>query len=190
MSISEQSEDARGAGGAAARQIKVIGVVGAGLMGNGIAHAAVTSGFAVILVDTYPEALPKALATMTKNMDRQVAKGSLSAEAKAAALARLTTSMEYGALADAGLVIEAVPEQLSIKQAIYKELAPVLKPDAILASNTSSISITKLAALSGRAGKLRRAAFLQPRADDEAAGNHPRPRHLQRHLPGRAGHGR
>src|ERR1700757_479932 len=102
--------------------ISKIGVIGAGLMGNGIAHAAITSGFDVILVDSFPEALPKALATMTKNMDRQVTKGSLTAETKEAALARLTTSMDYHALAPADLVIEAVPEQLSIKQAIYKEL--------------------------------------------------------------------
>jgi 3-hydroxybutyryl-CoA dehydrogenase len=142
--------------------INKIGVIGAGLMGNGIAHAAMTSGFEVILVDTYPEALPKALATMTKNMDRQVTKGSLSAEAKDAALARLTTSMEYSVLADADLVIEAVPEVLSIKQAIYKALGPVLKPDAIIASNTSSISITKLAALSGRPDKFVGLHFFNP----------------------------
>ena len=142
--------------------ITKIGVIGAGLMGNGIAHAAMTSGFEVILVDTYPEALPKALATMTKNMDRQVSKGSLTAEAKDAALGRLTTSQDYHALAPADLVIEAVPEVLSIKQAIYKELAAVLKPDAIIASNTSSISITKLAALSGRADKFVGLHFFNP----------------------------
>jgi 3-hydroxybutyryl-CoA dehydrogenase len=142
--------------------ISKIGVIGAGLMGNGIAHAAITSGFDVILVDTFPEALPKALATMTKNMDRQVTKGSLTAEAKDAALARLTSSQDYHLLADADLVIEAVPEILSIKQAIYKELAGVLKPDAILASNTSSISITKLAALSGRADKFVGLHFFNP----------------------------
>jgi len=162
VTISEQSEDARGAGGAAARQIKVIGVIGAGLMGNGIAHAAITSGFDVILVDSFPEALPKALATMAKNMDRQVAAGRLTAEAKDAALARLTTSQDVAPLADADLVIEAVPEVLSIKEAIYKSLAPVLKPDAILASNTSSISITKLAARSGRADKFIGLHFFNP----------------------------
>jgi 3-hydroxybutyryl-CoA dehydrogenase len=142
--------------------ISKIGVIGAGLMGNGIAHAAITSGFDVILVDSFPEALPKALATMTKNMDRQVAKGSLSAEAKEAALGRLTTSQDYHALKDADLVIEAVPEVLSIKETIYKELATVLKPDAILASNTSSISITKLAAMSGRADKFIGLHFFNP----------------------------
>jgi 3-hydroxybutyryl-CoA dehydrogenase len=142
--------------------ISKIGVIGAGLMGNGIAHAAVMSGFDVILVDSFPDVLPKALATITKNMDRQVTKGSLTAEAKEAALARLTTSTDYHPLAAADLVIEAVPERIEIKQAIYKELAPVLKPETILASNTSSISITKLAALSGRAEKFVGLHFFNP----------------------------
>jgi 3-hydroxybutyryl-CoA dehydrogenase len=130
--------------------ISKIGVIGAGLMGNGIAHAAVLSGFDVTLVDAFEAALPKALATMNKNMDRQVSKGSITAEAKAAALARLTTSTDYHALAGVDIVIEAVPEKLEIKQSIYDELKPVLGPDVILASNTSSISITRLAAISGR----------------------------------------
>jgi 3-hydroxybutyryl-CoA dehydrogenase len=143
-------------------QISKIGVIGAGLMGNGIAHAAITSGFDVILVDTFPEALPKALATMTKNMDRQVAKGSLTAEAKEAALGRLTTSQDYHSLAPCDLVIEAVPELLNIKEKIYKELATVLKADAILASNTSSISITKLAAMSGRPDQFIGLHFFNP----------------------------
>ncbi len=142
--------------------ISKIGVIGAGLMGNGIAHAAMISGFEVILVDTFPQALPKALATMTKNMDRQMAKGILSPEAKAAALARLTTSMDFQAVAGADLVIEAVPERLDIKQSIYKELAPVLQPEVILASNTSSISITKLAAMSGRPDKFIGLHFFNP----------------------------
>jgi 3-hydroxybutyryl-CoA dehydrogenase len=142
--------------------IRKIGVIGAGLMGNGIAHAAVASGFDVVLVDSFPEALPKALATITKNMDRQVAKGSLTAEAKDAALARLVTAKDVQPLADADLVIEAVPEVISIKEAIYKSLANVLKPEAILASNTSSISITKLAALSGRPDKFIGLHFFNP----------------------------
>ena len=142
--------------------ISKIGVIGAGLMGNGIAHAALTAGFDVILVDAFEAALPKALATMTKNMDRQVAKGSLTAEAKTAALARLVTSTDYHQLKDADIVIEAVPEQLEIKKAIYDELAPVLKPEALLASNTSSISITKLATLSGRPDKFIGMHFFNP----------------------------
>jgi 3-hydroxybutyryl-CoA dehydrogenase len=119
-------------------------------MGNGIAHAAIIAGYDVILVDTFDGAIPKAIATMTKNMDRQVAKGSLAASDKEAALARLTTSGDFAPLAEADFIIEAVPELLHIKKDIYETLKPLLKPETILASNTSSISITRLAALSGR----------------------------------------
>ncbi|MDE2238850.1 MAG: 3-hydroxybutyryl-CoA dehydrogenase [Rhodospirillales bacterium] len=156
------SETARGDGGAAARQIKIIGVIGAGLMGNGIAHAAVISGFDVILVDAFEAALAKGLATMEKNMDRQLAKGSLTAETKAAALGRLTSSTDYHALKNTDLVIEAVPEKLEIKEGIYKELKDVLAPETILASNTSSLSITHLAALSGRPEKFIGLHFFNP----------------------------
>jgi 3-hydroxybutyryl-CoA dehydrogenase len=142
--------------------ISKIGVIGAGLMGNGIAHAAVLAGFDVTLVDAFEVALPKALATMTKNMERQVSKGVITEEVKAAALARLTTSTDWHALAGVDIVIEAVPERLEIKESIYKELAGALKPDAILASNTSSISITKLASMSGRADKFIGMHFFNP----------------------------
>jgi 3-hydroxybutyryl-CoA dehydrogenase len=130
--------------------IQKIGVVGAGLMGNGIAHAAIAAGYDVILVDTFEGAIPKAIATMTKNMDRQIAKGSFSAADKDAALARLTTGTDYAPLAEADFIIEAVPELLHIKKDIYEKLKPLLQPQTLLASNTSSISITRLAALSGR----------------------------------------
>jgi 3-hydroxybutyryl-CoA dehydrogenase len=130
--------------------IQKIGVVGAGLMGNGIAHAAIIAGYDVILVDTFEGAIPKAIATMTKNMDRQIAKGSFAAADKDAALARLTTSGDFSPLAEADFIIEAVPELLHVKKDIYETLKPLLKPETILASNTSSISITQLAALSGR----------------------------------------
>jgi 3-hydroxybutyryl-CoA dehydrogenase len=130
--------------------IQKIGVVGAGLMGNGIAHASIVAGYDVILVDTFDGAIPKAIATMTKNMDRQIAKGSFAAADKDAALARLTTSGDFAPLAEADFIIEAVPELLHVKKDIYETLKPLLKPETILASNTSSISITQLAALSGR----------------------------------------
>ena len=142
--------------------ISKIGVIGAGLMGNGIAHASLLAGFEVTLVDAFAEALPKALATMTKNMERQAAKGSITEEQKAAALARLTTSTDWHALAGADIVIEAVPEKLEIKESIYKELAAALKLEAIIASNTSSISITKLAAMSGRPDKFIGMHFFNP----------------------------
>jgi len=142
--------------------ISKIGVIGAGLMGNGIAHAALISGFDVVLVDAFEAALGKGLASMEKNMERQVAKVSLTAEDKAAALGRLTSSTDYKALQGADIVIEAVPEKLEIKQAIYKELADVLGPETILASNTSSISITRLGAMSGRADKFIGLHFFNP----------------------------
>ena len=99
---------------------------------------------------------------MTKNMDRQVAKNSLAPADKDAALARLTTSGEYAPLADADFIIEAVPELLHVKKDIYEKLKPLLKPETILASNTSSISITKLAALTGRPEKFIGMHFFNP----------------------------
>lgn len=142
--------------------ITKIGVIGAGLMGNGIAHAGVISGFDVVLVDAFPAALAKGLATIEKNMDRQVSKGALSEADKASAMQRLTSSGDYHALKGVDIVIEAVPEKLEIKAAIYKELAEVLGADTLLASNTSSISITQLGALSGRADKFIGLHFFNP----------------------------
>jgi 3-hydroxybutyryl-CoA dehydrogenase len=139
-----------------------IGVIGAGLMGNGIAHTALLAGFDVVLLDAFEAALPKAVATMTKNMDRQVAKAVITAEAKDAALAKLVTSTDFSALAGAGLIIEAVPEREELKRKIYKSLLPVIGPDTILASNTSSISITRLAAMTDRPGKFIGMHFFNP----------------------------
>ena len=156
------SETARGDGGAAARQIKSIGVIGAGLMGNGIAHAGLISGFDVVLVDAFEAALAKGLATIEKNMDRQVSKGSLKEEEKTAALGRLTSATDYHALKGVGIVIEAAPEKLKIKDSIYKELKGILGPETILATNTSSISITQLAALSGQPEKFIGLHFFNP----------------------------
>jgi 3-hydroxybutyryl-CoA dehydrogenase len=142
--------------------IKHIGVIGAGLMGNGIAHTALAAGFNVTLVDAFEAALPKAVATMTKNMDRQVAKGALTAEDKDAALARLSTSTDYAAFKGADLIIEAAPEREDLKEKIYKTLQPIIGPETILASNTSSISITTLATLSGRPDKFIGMHFFNP----------------------------
>lgn len=142
--------------------ISKIGVIGAGLMGNGIAHAGIASGFDVILVDAFEAALQKGLAAIGKNMDRQVSKGTLSEDEKTTSLKRLTSSTDYHALQGADIIIEAVPEKLEIKNAIYKELQDVLGPDTILASNTSSISITELAAISGRPDKFIGLHFFNP----------------------------
>ncbi len=142
--------------------INKVGVIGAGLMGNGIAHTALLAGFEVTLVDAFEAALPKAVATMTKNMERQAAKGVITPADKDAALARLATTTDYAGLADADIIIEAAPEREDIKQAIYKALLPVIKPEAILASNTSSISITRLAAMTDRPAKFIGMHFFNP----------------------------
>jgi len=142
--------------------IKHIGVIGAGLMGNGITHVSLIAGFDVTLVDAVESALPKAVATMTKNMDRHVKKQIITAEAKNEALSRLTTTTNYAGLATTDIIIEAAPEREELKQKIYASLLPHLKPETILASNTSSISITRLAALTDRPAKFIGMHFFNP----------------------------
>jgi 3-hydroxybutyryl-CoA dehydrogenase len=142
--------------------IAKIGVIGAGLMGNGIAHAALLSGFDVTLIDAFETALPKAVATIAKNMDRQVTKGTITEAAKDEALKRFVTSTDLSLLTSADLVIEAVPEQEALKEQLYRQIALQLRPDAILASNTSSISITRLASLSGRPDRFIGMHFFNP----------------------------
>jgi 3-hydroxybutyryl-CoA dehydrogenase len=131
-------------------------------MGNGIAHASLLAGYDVVLVDAIEAALPKAVATMTKNMERQVHKQVITAEAMQAALAKLVTGTEYGKFAAVDIVIEAAPERVELKQKIYETLLPNLKPEAILASNTSSISITRLAAMTDRPAKFIGMHFFNP----------------------------
>lgn len=142
--------------------IERVGVIGAGLMGNGIAHACLLAGFDVVLIDAFEAALPKAVATMGKNMERQVAKGSITEAARIAALGRLATGTDYAALAACDIVIEAAPEREALKFELYKALLPHLKADCILASNTSSISITKLAAATDRPGQFIGMHFFNP----------------------------
>jgi 3-hydroxybutyryl-CoA dehydrogenase len=142
--------------------LKTIGVIGAGLMGNGIAHASLLAGFDVILVDAIEAALPKAVATMTKNMERQVHKQVITAEAKDSALAKLTTTTDYAKFAATDIIIEAAPERIELKQKIYQALTPHLAPETILASNTSSISITRLAAITDRPHKFIGMHFFNP----------------------------
>ena len=127
--------------------IKIVGVVGAGTMGNGIAHVFSKSGFQVILCDVEQRFLDRALDTINKNMDREVAKQKLTADDKAAALKRIRPVLDRKELAAADFVVEAATEQFQIKAQLFRELDSILRPDLLLASNTSSISITKLAAL-------------------------------------------
>ncbi len=142
--------------------INKLGVIGAGLMGNGIAHVAALSGIPVVLMDVQQQALDRALATMAKNMDRQVSKGSVSGADRDAALARIATATDNSAFADCDMVIEAATENEEIKKKIFAALCPILKPDALLASNTSSIPITRLAAATDRPGRFIGMHFFNP----------------------------
>jgi len=139
-----------------------IAVIGGGTMGNGIAHVFAQSGFDVTLIDVSKDVLDKALATIEKNLDRQVKKEKIDAAAKEATLARIETSTKMKAAEDASLVVEAVTEDESLKADIFKELDTTAPDNAILASNTSSIPITRLAAHTGRPEKVIGMHFMNP----------------------------
>lgn len=143
-------------------EIMKLGVIGAGQMGNGIAHVAAQSGLTVVMLDVAEAALQKAIATITRNMDRQVSKGTLSAADKEAALARISTGTDYAIFADCDLVIEAATEREDLKHQIFRTLTPVLKPDALVATNTSSIPITRLATSTDRPGRFVGMHFFNP----------------------------
>src|SRR6195952_3255048 len=123
--------------------IACIGVIGAGQMGNGIAHVCAAAGLTVVLADVQEEALAKALAVMDRNMERQVSRGTITAEAKLEALGRITTTTDYAAFGECDMVIESATEKEPVKDAIFKALLPHLNAGCVLASNTSSISITR-----------------------------------------------
>jgi len=143
-------------------EIKHVGVIGAGQMGNGIAHVAAQNGFNVTMVDINPASLDKALATIAKNMDRQIQKGNLAEADKKAAEKRLATSTEMQALKNCDLVVEAATENEEVKKKIFRELDAVLAPKGLIASNTSSISITRLAAVTGRPERFIGLHFMNP----------------------------
>jgi 3-hydroxybutyryl-CoA dehydrogenase len=142
--------------------IDSVGIIGAGQMGNGIAHVAALTGLEVVLVDVRPEALTQAIATIGRNLDRQVQKGIIRASDRDAALARIRTAGENAALSRCDIVIEAATEREETKLAILKGLVPHLKPDALIASNTSSIPITRLAAVTDRPHKVIGMHFMNP----------------------------
>lgn len=143
-------------------EIARVGVVGAGQMGNGIAHVLALAGIDVLLTDTDPEALSRAPEVISRNLDRQLAKGGLSAEAKAQALARLATTPQLSDLGPCDMVVEAATEAESVKAAILEGLVPHLAPHTILATNTSSISITRLASRTDRPEKFLGVHFMNP----------------------------
>jgi 3-hydroxybutyryl-CoA dehydrogenase len=142
--------------------IGCVGIVGAGQMGNGIAHVCALAGVPAVMYDVKPEALDRAMATIARNMDRQISKGAISAEDKAAALARISAVRDYTGLAACDIVVEAATEKEDVKKSIFKALTPHLKPGCILASNTSSISITRLGASTDRPEKFIGMHFMNP----------------------------
>ncbi|MEO1779367.1 MAG: 3-hydroxybutyryl-CoA dehydrogenase [Pseudomonadota bacterium] len=142
--------------------IKSVGIVGAGQMGNGIAHVMALAGYDVMLNDVSEDALSAALATVDRNLERQVSRGKIEAGAKADALGRITTTRTLTDLGAADLIIEAATERETVKQAIFEDLLPHLQPHTILTSNTSSISITRLASRTDRPEKFMGFHFMNP----------------------------
>ena len=143
--------------------MRKIGVIGAGTMGNGIAHVFALKGYEVNLVDISSTALDKALNTISRNLDRLIVKERLTEDEKEAALNRIATFQDMdAALADRDLVVEAATEQLDLKLRIFKSMDELTGPETILATNTSSISITRMAAVTGRPDKVIGMHFMNP----------------------------
>ncbi len=143
-------------------EIKSIGIVGAGQMGNGIAHVCALAGYDVIMTDISQEALDSATALIEKNLGRQVGRGKISEEAKDDALSRIRTTLKLTDVGPTDLVIEAATERETVKTAIFEDLLPHLKPETILTSNTSSISITRLASRTDRPERFMGFHFMNP----------------------------
>ena len=142
--------------------MKTIGIVGAGQMGSGIAHVCAMSGFDVKMIDANPESLARAIVLIGQNLDRQVAKGKVTAQDKDAGLKRIATGADFALFKDCDLVIEAATENEAVKKDILKKLCPVIKADTLIATNTSSISITRLAAVTDRPAKFIGMHFMNP----------------------------
>jgi 3-hydroxybutyryl-CoA dehydrogenase len=147
---------------ASGQAIESVGIIGSGQMGSGIAHVAALAGLPTVLIDVRPEALAQALAAIGRNLDRQVQKGTVTAGDRDAALGRIVTAGDNTALSACDIVIEAATEREETKLAILKALCPHLKPEALIASNTSSIPITRLAAVTDRPHKVIGMHFMNP----------------------------
>jgi 3-hydroxybutyryl-CoA dehydrogenase len=146
----------------AAAEIRRIGIIGAGQMGRGIAHVCALAGLGVVLSDVSADALAKAREAVERSLSRQVARGRIGEEQKVAALARIAETADYAAFGDCDMVIEAATEKEDVKREIFRKLVPMLNPAALIASNTSSISITRLAAATDRPGKFIGMHFMNP----------------------------
>lgn len=148
--------------GAEAFSIHNIGIIGAGQMGNGIAHVAALAGYDIRVNDLSRDAFDKALVTITRNLDRQVAKDLISGSDKDTALSRISFAEEFSGFSECDLVIEAATEDETIKRSIFAQLSKHLKPEAIIATNTSSISVTRLAAVTDRPDRFIGMHFMNP----------------------------
>jgi 3-hydroxybutyryl-CoA dehydrogenase len=144
------------------KPMRKVGIIGAGQMGNGIAHVAAVHGYDVVLNDLSKEKVDKAVETIEKNLSRQVASGKISEEERKKALSHITYAETLQGFADADLVIEAATEDETVKRKIFVALCPFLKPEAVVATNTSSISITRLAAATDRPEKFIGLHFMNP----------------------------
>jgi len=143
-------------------QIKTVAVLGAGTMGNGIAHVFARAGFKVILRDVEQGFLDRAMETINKNLEREVKKGKLDEAGKGSTLARLVPATDFAAIAEADFVVEAVPEKIEIKRAVLSEADKLLRGEVVLASNTSSIAMTALAAMTKRPDRFVGMHFMNP----------------------------
>jgi len=150
------------AGSVSLDQLRRIGVIGAGQMGSGIAHVCALAGFEVALTDIGEDALQRGRETIDRNLSRQITRGKIGEEDKAAALGRIRTGLDYAMFGDCDMVIEAATEKEEIKREIFKKLVPTLKPEALIATNTSSISITRLASSTDRPDKFIGMHFMNP----------------------------
>jgi 3-hydroxybutyryl-CoA dehydrogenase len=143
-------------------ELQRIGVIGAGQMGQGIAHVCALAGLDVVLTDVSPEALARGMETIDANLGRQVARGRIREEEKTAAFAHIAAAPDYAGFAECDMVIEAATEKEDVKREVFKALVPRLKPEALIATNTSSISITRLASATDRPGKFIGMHFMNP----------------------------
>jgi 3-hydroxybutyryl-CoA dehydrogenase len=143
-------------------ELRSIGVIGAGQMGRGIAHVCALAGLDVTITDANPEMLGRARDIIEASLGRQVARGRIGEEDKAGALARIDATADFAAFGTCDMAIEAATENEAVKREVYKKLVPMLKPEALIATNTSSISITRLAAATDRPGKFIGMHFMNP----------------------------
>ena len=145
-----------------AMSVNAVGVIGAGQMGSGIAHVAATAGLSAVMIDVGQEQLDRARSNIARNMERQVRRERMSEDDMNAALGHISGSLKFEALADCDVVIEAVTENEAVKRGLYERILPAMRSDAILASNTSSISITRLAATTDRPHRFMGMHFMNP----------------------------